>query len=302
MSEITYAIVLSRIDKLMVTMLSGELVAGNFGQSRHARHGGQRCRVREREQGGAGWSKSNQDMNDADTARNDLETKRTALNTSVAALNQCPPDDAACRKTKQEDVNAKRGDFDVANSKFTTAFLKARGAVAASTASSASALIAQGTAPCRPLEVAVERPPKWSPGSQKFVENINADPVVVACLTALDRDGGADSTGHGRELVTFCKRSLVDILDFQKDLLRARLIDGQTTLVHSCMAAFQDATSADPKVKDAAGKLVTFCKDQLVNILNTQANIVSQQRALEDARRVAPAASEDKKPEPAATR
>src|SRR5205814_4453676 len=32
-SETTYAIILSRFDKLMVTLLTGELVAGNFGQS-----------------------------------------------------------------------------------------------------------------------------------------------------------------------------------------------------------------------------------------------------------------------------
>jgi hypothetical protein len=295
LSEITYAIVLSRIDKLMVTMLSGELVAGNFGQSLAvlgmAASGAAAGTASKAAQDA---SKSSQDMTEADTARNDLEAKRIALDKSTVALAQCAPEDAACRKTRQEEVATRRGEVDLANTKFTTAFLKARGSVAASTASSASALIAQGTGSVSTTRGAGGTPADLVAAMQrKFVENINADPVVVACLTALDRDGV--EAGHGKELVTFCKRSLVDILDFQKDLLRARLIDGQTSLMQSCMSAFQDASATEPKVKAAAGELVKFCQTELVKILETQSRIVTQQRALEDARRIAPVSAEPDK-------
>src|SRR5204862_6868923 len=106
-SEITYAIMLSRFDKLMVTLLTGELVAGNFGQSLAVLGTGS--------SGGAGAgagkvaedaAKAAESQHAVDDARASTETKRTEHADAVKALAACT--DQASRDSKSAEADTKR--------------------------------------------------------------------------------------------------------------------------------------------------------------------------------------------------
>src|SRR5262249_41992165 len=93
----------------------------------------------------------------------------------------------------------------------------------------------------------------------------------------------AGAGSFNKQLVTYCQSALPQIVRLQADVLRARLIDGQGSLLHGCMAALDAAGSADATVKAAAHKLLDFCSTNFMNTLKTQAEVVAAQKVLEDA-------------------
>jgi hypothetical protein len=284
LSETTYAIILSRFDKLMVTMLTGELVAGNFGQS---------LAVLGTSAAGASHSavtKVAQDANKVaesqkavDDARVELETKRTAQADAVKALSECAPANTNCREQNQKVVNDRQKETAAAHDKLVTALVNAMGDVAAAASSNAAVLIAQGVGAVpsgHATNAQGDTAKTLETIQRKFLENINADPLIVACLTAFDR---GRSSALGQELITFCNDNFSGVLRAQQDLLRAKLIDGQNEMVHGCLSAFKDAHSTDPGVTTAAKALKEFCEQRLVEILKIQTDLLLKEKQLEDA-------------------
>jgi len=288
LSEITYAIMLSRFDKLMVTMLTGELVAGNFGQS---------LAVLGTSAGGASQAaltKVAQDANKAtesqkavDDAREDLEVKRTNQADAVKALSACTDD--TCRAARQKDLEDKRREVAAANERLVTTLVNTMGDATAAASSTASVLVAQGVGAVRagqPAQGQADTARALETMQRKYLENINADPLVVSCLTAFDREetGRAGTTGPDKTLVNFCQKEFPRVLRAQDDVLRARLIDSQTEVVNSCLSAFKDANSMDAGVSTTAKALKEFCEKRLVDILQTRSDLLLKEKQLEDAR------------------
>ncbi|HKW94604.1 MAG TPA: hypothetical protein VJX92_22155 [Methylomirabilota bacterium] len=290
LSEITYAIILSRFDKLMVTLLTGELVAGNFGQSL-AVLGTSASGVSQ-----SGAAKAQQDANKAaesqktlDAARDNLDTKKNDASTARKALETCQATPGADCSTQRATLDEKNRDVATANDKVTNALVDAMGDVSAAAGSGASAIIAQavgglpgGRAPAGQGDVTEA----LASMQKRFLENINADPLIVACLTAFDRERGAAEIGDRKgSLVSFCHDQFPRVLQAQEDLLRARLIDSQGQLILGCTGAFRDSSSQDVNVAAAAKTLAAFCEAQLLQILKTQAELSMSQQRLQDARR-----------------
>jgi len=270
LSEITYAIMLSRFDKLMVTMLTGELVAGNFGQplalfgtsASGSATASPAAVTHDAEQ--AATSKKA-----VDDARDALDTKRSELTNATAAWAACT--DEPCKTTQRQVVETKRSEVATANDKLVAALANGMRDVAAAAISNASAILAQGVGASRaadPTQSQRDAQKTLEIMQQRYLENIHADPIIVSCITALERDH-TDGTHAGRSaaLVQFCKNMLPKVVATQHDLLRAKLITGPTKMFANCLAAYRDASAPDPETSAAAKPLKEFCDTHLLGVL-----------------------------------
>ena len=232
LSEITYAIMLSRFDKLMVTMLTGELVAGNFGQSLAILGGsasgtaGASPQVKQTADQAAVSQKAVAD------ARTALDTKQAELADAQKALNACT--DETCKATQQVTVATKQKEVATASSNLLTALSDAMGSVTASTSANATTLIAQGVGAV-PARSQVDVQNTLRAMQQKYLENIHVDPLIVSCITAFDRDrkDGLPTSGRSAALIKFCTDTLPKVVESQHDLLRAKLVDAPSGLLGS---------------------------------------------------------------------
>ena len=126
-------------------------------------------------------------MTSVDDARKDVLTKQADLDAADAELTKCGVADQACKDTKQADIAAKRNDPKLFDEALGSAVIKARGAVAAFAESHASTVIAQGVGALQGGGVdqaRVEVVNALATVHRKYIENNNADPIIVACLTA----------------------------------------------------------------------------------------------------------------------
>jgi hypothetical protein len=287
LSEITYAVMLSRFDKVMVTLLTGELVAGNFGQPLAvlgtSASGGSHSAAMKSQQDANKAAESQEAVN---TARTEQATKKTEAVDAQKALNECrtttPGDEC---KSQQTTLNTKNAELAAADSKLSNAILTSLGDVSAAAVSNASTVFALGVGAAPAGQGA--NPEAGVTNAlvtmqRKYLENINADPLIVACLTVLDRDRD-DGATHGKQLVKLCEEQFPLVLKAQNDLLRSKLIDSQTELIQGCMGAFRAAASSDPKEQAAAKALTGFCEKQLVPVLKTQAELAMNARQLQEA-------------------
>lgn len=169
-TDTTYAVMLSRFDKTMVTMLVSELAAGAFGRSLAAAGAGSE-----------GHASASADLSAKITKSRELEQD---LKNAQDAQNAAVQDAAAAKtpeaqKTAQEKVDSTRKDVQKKEGDYKNA-LKA----SADSAANVSHLTAGGgvTASNNP-EIAktlfeIQR---------KYIENLNFDALEVACVSALDR-------------------------------------------------------------------------------------------------------------------
>ncbi len=174
-SEVTYAVLLSRYDDAMVSLLIGELAAGNFGRSLAA-------------VGGDAESKAAADANvktalelaksadDKATRKSEeLEKAERDVAQKEQAVSEAEPGSAeeSQRKRALETAKARRED------KKREAELAAK--TAAETAATAAATAA-GAISHKPSDRAVEVMHEMQ---RKYLENINSDALVVACVTEM---------------------------------------------------------------------------------------------------------------------
>ncbi|HYC05425.1 MAG TPA: hypothetical protein VED40_19190 [Azospirillaceae bacterium] len=187
-SDTTYAVLLSRFDDTMITLLSSELVAGNFGQDMAtlgssasgaafgalAPPGGSAAALQE--------------------ARNTLATKRAAVDTNQTLYDEAsaklkaaeakPTPDAEEIRTLTEaktkalgDLNKAKRDAQLAQEALDeTATATARSQAEAT----ASAAGGKGAANTQNSHVIGEI-------QSRYINSLNADALMVACITALDR-------------------------------------------------------------------------------------------------------------------
>jgi hypothetical protein len=230
-SDTTYAVIISRFDKAMVTMLLAELTAGNFGQSLAALG---------TTSSGTANAQVAAAQNVVDEARKGVTDAQATRDAAQKVLDALPDtDDTTDRKAKELDVKTADANLETATAKLLTA-IESLGSVSAAATSNASGTATAAGAITHDLTAAAEtRAQVLGTMQRKYIENINADPIIVACITALDRrhqlvyrdgewrdEGGLDEQGHpvrDTPLVDYCRTQLLAVVSGNGELLNVLL-------------------------------------------------------------------------------
>jgi len=232
-SDTTYAVLLSRYDKAMITMLLGELAAGNFGESL--------ATLGTTAKGTADAAQGSADALDKLLAADkDLLAKQKADDDAKAAAAAAPTD-----QDKQTALTNADAALKTAQDTENTAETEARKAAAASASTSSEASTA--------VNQAVGSIAHTADGSaagvlgtmqRKYIENINADPIIVACISALDRRPQfvRDHWEPPTALATFCNDKFLPVLTDQMKIL--------TTILDEKAAREAAATAFQKEVGD----------------------------------------------------
>ena len=217
-SDTTYAVMLSRFDKTMVTMLLGELAAGAFGRSL----------------AGAGTGAESASSSSLDIAEKEAKSREAEatlkaaeerhlnaerdLTSAEKEASKNPGDVAATKKVEDSKRNREQTQKEV-----TKADRELKDALKAQASSAARALEIKtvgGIAASHSPEIART----LADLARKYIENLNFDAIEVACLSALDRPADTKPTGFA----TLCTSGILATLqDSKGDLLKA-LIDRAT--------------------------------------------------------------------------
>lgn len=218
-SDTTYAVMLSRFDKTMVTMLLGELAAGAFGRPLAAAGAGSE-----------GTASAAADLADKMAKTKNAEAGLQAAKNRQAEVDakaqEAKGDPAKAPAVEQEQAQAKEG-TDTAQ-KDVTDSLKAETASAAKVATLTAAGAITPTAHADVANTLAEI-------QRKYIENLNFDALEVACVSALDRAGetirvrGVAASGTTAEppggltpLAAYCLSGILPEIQKQKgELLRA---------------------------------------------------------------------------------
>lgn len=214
-TDTTYAVMLSRFDKTMVTMLATEIAGGAFGRSLAA----------------AGMASEGHASASADleakimTSRELEQDLKNAQDAQKAAA-----DDAAAAKTPaaqeaaQKDVATTRKDVQKKDTDYKNA-LKAMTDSAAKVAqlNAGGGITAHNNPDIAKTIAEMQR---------KYIENLNFDAVEVACVSALDRDHVANTVlqnGSANPLADYCKSTLLPaIVSLKADLYKAVISRAET--------------------------------------------------------------------------
>jgi hypothetical protein len=208
-SDTTYAVMISRFDKAMVTMLLAELTAGNFGQSLAALGTTSSGTANAQVAAAQGVvDKASKDVTDAQTNRDAAQTELDGL-----------ADDATDRKDKELAVKTADLKLEMATAKLLAAVESQESVSAAATSSASGTATAAGAITHDLTAAAEKRAEVLGTMQRKYIENLNVDPIVVACITALDRRGERDTP-----LAQLCSEKLVTgLLKAQEDILTTLL-------------------------------------------------------------------------------
>jgi hypothetical protein len=239
LSDIAYAVMLSGYDDVMVTLLTGELVAGNFGQSLailgSAASGTATAAPTKASKDAA---EMGQQQKALEAAHKDVATKRLDRDTAAAALRSCPSDDTGCptakRRALQDAETALRGSED----QFAQALVTAMGDVAAGAISQASAGLTQAVSAVSKVQQDIA--PVLSDVQRKFVERINPDTFTLACLTVLSEE--ADASANQSALAKLCQTHLAELLTAQAKLVQFKVQREHTaaTIIEVCLSTMTE--------------------------------------------------------------
>ena len=271
LSPITYSVILSGYGDVMVTLLSGELVAGNFGQS---------LAVLGTQSAGAASAatkakddadKSQQAVRDAQTQVSAAQQKR---NDAQKALDSCrqPPADGTpppkCNEQETDLRNAQR-DVDSARDAQFSAMVQAMGDVSAAASSQASATIAQAVGSASPGNDREYRAYLLADLQQRFLANVNKDSMAVACLSALAEPVGIGQTPP--PLVPLCQEMLPGIVKAQNEAVTFQMRKDRPTaaIIDSCVAAIHKAAGSKSADLDA---IVQMCNTNLTKAVEQEWN------------------------------
>jgi hypothetical protein len=204
-SDTTYAVILSRYDDTMVTMLMGELAAGNFGQ--------QLATLSSDASGNAAATAGKMTESSLETlkeAQAELDQAKEAEKKAAAELKSCrdanAEDPCEAQNTKLSEarrtLTSKQATRDSAS-------MFARNSAATAHSMTQAAATAVGAVARLGGEERTSVAGSLSEMQRKFVENVNADGLIVACVSAMDRRG---PDAVATELLRFCKDHLPEIL------------------------------------------------------------------------------------------
>lgn len=262
LTRTAYAVILSRYDDLMVTLLTGELVAGNFGQPLAALGTAA---------GGAAGAATKKAQEDAEQVRqrqkavDDARVKEAnavaARKESDAALRACEaaPPAAGCGDKKKAFEDKDRS-YEAARGELFGAMVQAMGPLAASAQSTAQVTFLQGVG-----AVARSQTVTGDDGvnrtlheiQRKFVENINADALTVACIVELTRPAAEKSS-----LASVCLTEIPKVVQDGGQLLRVKILRGEENVVPRCVAAMRMALDLAPgTASDLVAKILSTCAE-----------------------------------------
>ena len=236
-SDTTYAVMLSRYDKTMVTMLMGELAAGAFGRTLAG--GGT---------GAESTSAASQELADNQRRARELEgalkvtqeqhaEDERALKAAEDEAKADPADAGKARRVDDLKRSSDQSSKDVArNERELKTALKAE---STSAAKALQVITAGGiTAPNNP-----EISRALTELARKYIENINFDALEVACVSSLDRPATAGTT----QFAAFCTSGgLLTGLQAQKhELLKALIARATEEKKRAAEIASLDAAAKD---------------------------------------------------------
>jgi hypothetical protein len=190
MTETTYAILLSRYDDTMITLLLGELAAGNFG--------GQLAAIGTSASASAGASAALDKLLQQQVAATKAESKVDAAEEAKAAEENKNSGDTAGAEKSVKAANDEHA--------------KTVEAVATAKAEVKQLLAATGSAaqPSAELAKVLEEM------QRKYLENINFDALFVACVVAM-------SEGGSPPLADFCKETIPKVMALNGRFLEQRV-------------------------------------------------------------------------------
>lgn len=180
-SDITYAVLLSRFDDTMVSMLTAELAAGAFGRSLAALGG---------QAGTEASTKSNMDAlvekakQNVAQKKNELAVADSEQKKAEAALDEAKEEDPDGDHTEQEQVVADAQE----NKETATDALKIATEAATKTDAVATAVATAVAAGAITRLQNPEIAETLAKMQRKYIENINADALIVACITVMSKD------------------------------------------------------------------------------------------------------------------
>jgi hypothetical protein len=250
-SDITYALIISRLDEVMVTMMTSELAAGAFGRSLASTsgsagfiQGGEPANVQQAEQAVTDLSAK------VKASEDNLATKRGDLKTKSLKPNPTDAEKGELVKLQGE-IDSAQTERDALALQKTRAELSAamarlgkNGGFAQQTGTGVGSIAA------KPDKDTAEQIGKMY---ERFMDGNPLKKMVVACITALDRQGSETTPMH-----KLCAGFFENVA---KDSARARvkgeLIEG---MVRAC-----STVPADKRL-DCIGKLTELVKPSLNQI------------------------------------
>jgi hypothetical protein len=171
-TDTTYAVMLSRFDKTMVTMLATEIAGGAFGRSLAAAgmaSEGHASATADLAAKIARTRELEQDLKNAQDAQNTAAQEAAALKDSGDAKNKTAQEKV---DTTRKDAQKKEGDYKNALKAMTDSAAKV------TQLNTAGSIAAQNNPEIAKTLADMQR---------KYIENLNFDALEVACISALDR-------------------------------------------------------------------------------------------------------------------
>lgn len=222
----TYAVILSRYDDTMITLLLGELTAGNFGQE---------LAVLGTSAGGfssagtGGSPDAEAAKRKLEQAEQDVENAQTKRDAAQSALNTC---EASERGKEPGGCSSEKGTLAIENNALRDAEFEqtmaasAVGSTAALSATRASSVGNKGVGGAIVGQVPSDQ--RGDPGEhlerihRNYLQNINFDALSIACISALDRDYKGENT-YPTLLAELCTRKLGEAITASAQMLEGKL-------------------------------------------------------------------------------
>jgi hypothetical protein len=194
-TDTTYAVMLSRFDKTMVTMLATEIAGGAFGRSLAAAGMASEGNASASADLEAKITKSKeleQNLKNAQDAQNAAAQDAAAAKTPDAQQAAQEKVDGTRKDVQNKDNDYKNSIKDVTASAAKVAQLNAVGGITAHNNPEIAKTIAEM--------------------QRKYIENLNFDAVEVACVSALDRENVTNAAlqdGSANPFAAYCKSTLL---------------------------------------------------------------------------------------------
>ena len=202
-SDTTYAVMLSRFDKMMVTMLLGEMTAGAFGRTL----AGLGTEAESAVTSSLDHSEKKDESRNIESQLNRVDERKGPLEAKEAA-------GTASEAEKRELADVRKSSETLKRDLIQALKAEAKSASRTSNVTATGAISAPKTA-----EIAHE----LAEMQRKYIENLNFDAVEVACMSALDRITGAAT--QPTPLVTYCSQTLLPEIQRAKVELLKPLIE-----------------------------------------------------------------------------
>lgn len=211
-SDTTYAVLLSRYDDTMVTLLMGELAAGNFGRKQAALGGstGGSSSAQLEKKAAADEQAADQASKSAEESDETVDQRNQDLGAAKARRDAAPAGSQE-REVADADVRTAEANLKAAKAEQAARKENADKLLRSAASSSASAFAQAGGGSVAGSNTSAQDRAALAGHlatmQRKYLENINSDALVVACISALDR-----RTATASPLAAHCEKLLPQIM------------------------------------------------------------------------------------------